>query len=332
MPRNVRILSGSDLAGLLTLADVVPAVEAAYLAAFRQDALLYPVVREPLQASGGVFGIKSGYWPDHGTLGLKVAGYWPGNRKAGLENHQATVVLVDPGTGVPTAILDGNFITAIRTSAAGAIGLRYLARADSAAALIIGTGVQAEAQARALGWWRQGLELAVFEPLDTDGQSMARGFCDRLAAQGIACRPAASLEDAARNVDIIVTTTPSTKPILQRDWLRPGTHVNAMGADTAGKQEHDAATLRDALVVVDDWAQASRLGECQHAVRAGLFSDADHPHSMGEVISGTAAGRGDPLQLTLFDATGLALQDLAAAELAARLAEERQAGRTIHLD
>jgi len=177
--REVRILSGSDLAGLLTLADVIPAVEAAYLAASRQDALLYPVVREPLPASGGVFGIKSGYWPDHGTLGVKVAGYWPHNRKAGLENHQATVVLVDPATGTPTAILDGNFITAIRTSAAGAIGLRYLARADSATALIVGTGVQAEAQARALGWWRHGLELAVFEPLDTEGQSMARGFCDR---------------------------------------------------------------------------------------------------------------------------------------------------------
>lgn len=182
MPRNVRILSGSDLAGLLTLADVVPAVEAAYLAASRQDALLYPVVREPLQASGGVFGIKSGYWPDHGTLGLKVAGYWPGNKKAGLENQQATVVLVDPGTGVPTAILDGNFIT-IRTTAAGAIGLRYLAQADSATALIVGTGVQAEAQRRALGWWRQGLELAVFEPLDTDSRPACRDRSRRKLAR-----------------------------------------------------------------------------------------------------------------------------------------------------
>ena len=105
-----------------------------------------------------------------------------------------------------------------------------------------------------------------------------------------------------------------------------------MGADTAGKQEHEVATLRDALVVVDDWAQARLLGESQHAVRAGLFSDADHPHSMGEVISELAPGRSDPRQLTLFDATGLALQDLAAAELAALLAEERQAGRIIHLD
>jgi len=332
MPRNVRILSGSDLAGLLTLADVIPAVEAAYLAASSQQALLYPVLREPLHASGGVFGIKSGFWPDHGTLGLKVAGYWPRNKTAGLENHQATVMLVDPSTGVPTAILDGNFITAIRTSAAGAIGLRYLASADSATALIVGTGVQAEAQARALDWWRQGLEIAVFEPLDTDSQASARAFCDRLAMQDIACRPAASLEDAARKADIIVTTTPSTKPMLRRDWLRPGTHVNAMGADTAGKQEHDVATLRDSLVVVDDWPQASQLGECQHAIRAGLFSDADHPSSMGEVISGRAAGRSGSLQLTLFDATGLALQDLATAELAARFAEERKAGRTIPLD
>jgi ornithine cyclodeaminase len=129
-------------------------------------------------------------------------------------------------------------------AAAGVIGLRYLARADSAIALIVGTGVRAEAQARALDWWRQGLELAVFEPLDTDGQAAARAFCDRLAMQDVACRPAAPLEDAARTADIIVTTTPSTKPILRRDWLRPGTHVNAMGADTAGKQEHDVSTLR----------------------------------------------------------------------------------------
>ena len=105
-----------------------------------------------------------------------------------------------------------------------------------------------------------------------------------------------------------------------------------MGADTAGKQEHEIATLRDSLVVVDDWAQASRLGECQHAVAAGLFTEQQHPRSIGEVIAGTAPGRTDSRQLTLFDATGLALQDLAAAELAARMAEERGAGIIIQLD
>jgi alanine dehydrogenase len=109
-------------------------------------------------------------------------------------------------------------------------------------------------------------------------------------------------------------------------------HINAMGADTAGKQEHEIATLRDSLVVVDDWVQASRLGECQHAVVAGLFTDQEHPRSIGEMIAGTAPGRADDRQLTLFDATGLALQDLAAAELAAHIAEEREAGIIIQLD
>jgi ornithine cyclodeaminase/alanine dehydrogenase-like protein (mu-crystallin family) len=172
----------------------------------------------------------------------------------------------------------------------------------------------------------------VFEPLDTDGQLMARAFCDRLADGGIACQPSGSLENAVRRSDVIITTTPARQPLLRRDWLTPGVHINAMGADTAGKQEHEIATLRDSLVIVDDWTQASRLGECQHAVAAGLFTDQQHPRSIGEVIAGTAPGRTDSRQLTLFDATGLALQDLAAAELAARTAEERGAGIIIQLD
>lgn len=332
MRRGVRVLSGTDLRQLLTLDDAVPAVEAAYLATAGQRAAVYPVIREPLPASGGVFGIKSGYWPERGSLGVKVAGYWPRNRARGLENHQALVVLVDPGTGVPRAIIDGNVITAIRTSAAGAVGLRHLARADAQTALIVGTGVQAEAQARAVDWWRPGIELLAFEPLDSGDHAMAQTFCDRLAGQGIACRPCGPIEASARKSDVIITTTPATQPVLSRDWLGPGVHINAMGADTAGKQEHEIATLRDSLVVVDDWAQASRLGECQHAVRAGIFSDENHPSSIGEVIAGQARGRTDDLQLTLFDATGLALQDLAAAELAVRLATERGHGQIIQLD
>jgi ornithine cyclodeaminase/alanine dehydrogenase-like protein (mu-crystallin family) len=328
----VRVLSGSDLSRFLTLTDVVAAVESAYVAASRQEALLYPVVREPLEDSGGVFGIKSGYWPGEHSLGLKVAGYWPGNRAQGLENHQAMVVLVEPSTGVPRTIIDGNFVTAIRTSAAGAIALRYLARPDSRNALIVGSGVQAAAQARALEWWRPGVNIEVFEPLDTDELSAASAFCRRLTDAGIACRPSGPLEDAVPKSDVVITTTPARMPVVLRDWLSPGVHINAMGADTAGKQEHEVATLRDSVVVVDDWGQASRLGECQHAVAEGLYSDHDHPCSIGQVLAGEARARRDSNEMTFFDATGLALQDLATAELAARSAEERQAGTVIQLD
>ena len=215
-----------------------------------------------------------------------MAGYWPHNRPKGMDNHQATVMLVEPATGVPRAIIDGNFITAIRTSAAGAIGLRYLAKPDACKVLVIGAGVQAEAQARALDWWHRGIDISVLEPLDTGDQEMAAAFCVRLTDQGIACRPSGSLEAAARNAHVIVTTTPARVPVLRRDWLSPGVHVNAMGADTAGKQEHEVATLRDSLVVVDDCGQARRLGECQHAAAAGLYSDEEHPYTIGEVIAG----------------------------------------------
>ncbi len=332
MTREMRVLSATDLSKILTLADVIPAVESAYLAASRRQALLYSVVREPLENSGGVFGIKSGYWPGQRSLGLKIAGYWPRNRASGLDNHQAMVVLVEPSTGVPRAIIDGNFITAIRTSAAGAIALRRLARADSSDALIVGSGVQAEAQARALAWWRSDIRMSVFEPLNADDLTIASAFCRRLAEHGIMCRPARSLEDAAQTSDVIVTTTPARAPVIRRDWLAPGVHINAMGADTAGKQEHEVATLRDCLVIVDDWVQARQLGECQHGLAEGLYSDQDHPSSIGQLIDDQCPGRSDSRQKTLFDATGLALQDLAAAELALRVAEERHAGTIIRLD
>ena len=329
--RDVLVLGSAELRALLTLDVVVPVVEAAYVASSRGEATVYPVVREVLPGGMGVFGIKSGYWPDRDTLGLKVAGYWPGNRARGLDNHQATVVLVDPSTGMARAVIDGNVITYIRTAAAGAIGAQRLARPDARRAVIIGTGVQGEAQARALAWWKPGLEILAFEPLDEPDRSRARDFAERLVRDGIDCRSAASLPAAVAEADVVVTATPSNQPLIARAWLRPGTHVNAMGADTRGKQEHDVETLRDARVVVDDWRQARDLGECQHGIAAGLFQDA-RPATIGEVIAGAAPGRQSPDELTLFDATGIALQDLAAAELAYRLAGERGLGTIISLD
>ena len=279
----------------------------------------------------GVFGVKSGHWPDRDTLGLKAAGYWPGNAGRGLDNHQATVLLIDPGSGVARALLDGNVITYIRTAAAGAIAARRLARSDSRRAVIVGTGVQGDAQARALAWWKPDIEILACEPLDDPDRRRAVEFAARLARDGINCRAAASLEAAVAEADVVVTATPSRRWLIARAWLRPGTHVSAMGADTRGKQEHEIETLRDARVVVDDWRQARELGECQHGVAAGLVGDAA-PATIGDVIAGAAVGRKGPDELTLFDATGIALQDLAAAELAVRLAGERGVGRWVSLE
>jgi ornithine cyclodeaminase len=330
-PRDVLVLGSAELRGLLTLDVVVPAIEAAYVANSKAEATIFPVVREALPEGMGVFGIKSGHWPARDALGLKAAGYWPGNRGLGLDNHQATVLLVDPPTGTARALMDGNWITYIRTAAAGAIGAMHLARPDSRRAVIVGTGVQGDAQARALAWWKPDLELTAFEPIDEPDGRRAAAFCERLSRDGIACRPATTLEDAVASADVVVTATPSNAPLIRRAWLRPGTHVNAMGADTRGKQEHEVETLRDARVVVDDWRQARQLGECQHGVAAGLFGESE-PVSIGSVIAGDAGGRETDAELTLFDATGIALQDLAAADLAYRLARERGLGTIISLD
>src|SRR5450631_3124393 len=142
--RQVLVLGSAELRALLTLDVVVPAVEQTYVAHSRGEAALYPVVREALPDGIGVFGVKSGHWPDRDTLGLKAAGYWSGNAGRGLDNHQATVLLIDPASGVARALLDGNVITYIRTAAAGAIAARRLARSDSRRAVIVGTGVQGD--------------------------------------------------------------------------------------------------------------------------------------------------------------------------------------------
>jgi len=325
------VLGSAELRSLLTLDVVVPAIEQAYVANSRGEAALYPVVREALPAGMGVFGIKSGRWPERDTLGLKAAGYWPGNGGRGLDNHQATVLLIDPATGVARALVDGNVITYIRTAAAGAIGARHLARSDARRAVVVGTGVQGDAQARALAWWKPGLEILVHEPLDEPDRRRAVAFAARLTRDGIDCRAAGSLDEAILRADVVVTTTPSRQALIARAWLKAGTHINAMGADTRGKQEHEVETLRNARVVVDDWRQARELGECQHGIAAGLFADAP-PATIGEVIAGTAPGRQGSDDLTLFDATGIALQDLAAAELAVRLAREHGLGRLVSLD
>jgi alanine dehydrogenase len=331
-PRSVRLLPGSVLRTLLTLDVVVPAVEAAYVAHNRGEAVLFPVVREALPGGDAVFGVKSGFWPERAVLGLKVAGYWRANRQRGLDNHQAAVLLLDPATGLARTIMDGNWVTFIRTAAAGAIAARWLARADARQAVIVGTGVQGEAQARALAWLRgEQLEIVAFEPLDGADHAAAERFAERLRADGIRCQAGADLEAAIREADIVATATPSARPLIAREWLPPGVHINAMGADSRGKQEHEIATLRDSRVIVDDWPQAREFGECQHGVAAGLFADGP-PATLGAVIEGKSVGRGSDDETTLFDATGIALQDLAVAELAERLSAAADLGTHVELD
>jgi ornithine cyclodeaminase/alanine dehydrogenase len=311
---------------LIGLKEAIPVVEQAFADLAARRAALFPVIRERIDPYGGFFGVKAGYLEAQGYLGYKGGGFWKDNRSHGIDGHQSVIVLYDPATGAPLSVIDGNYLTVLRTGAAGAIAAKYLARTDSRTVAIIGCGVQGRIQLDAL---RHVLPLEGVRYCSRSADSSRRfaAHCRQTDIEAIACEDA---QDAVRGADVIVTSTPSFSPIVKDAWVAAGMHINAIGADTEGKHEVDQAVLARATVVVDSWAQAARLGECQHTVRDGLLQSA--AAELGEIVGGQQPGRTRDDEITIFDATGLAIQDLAVAAYVYEAARTRDIGTHINLD
>lgn len=306
---EVLILSGSEVARALSLERCIGAVTDAFVAHHRGEGRSYPVVRQQL-LNGGIFGVKSGYLPTVSALGLKAGGFWASNSRKGVPTHQATALLFDPSSGQLRAVLDANVVTVLRTAAAGALAAKALAPTATRQAALIGAGTQAIAQTHALVWARP--SLGAVRVVARSDESYKR-YCDGVVGLKLAIERAASVEQAVDGADVIITVTPSWEPLVSREWVSPSAYIGAFGADTAGKQELDPTLLRDALVVVDDWEQARSIGECQHAHRLGFLPREAVHGSLGAICAGELPGRQDDSTLTIFDSTGIALQDLAAA-------------------
>jgi ornithine cyclodeaminase len=225
------------------------------------------------------------------------------------------MTLFDATTGMPMGLLfDNGFLTDIRTGAAGAVAADCLARRDVGTIGVIGSGVQARHQIVCLREVRQFRRVVAWS-IDPAGLEL---YCEEMrAAHGIEAIAASSAEDVCRAADILLTATPSHAPIVRAEWLRPGLHITAVGSDTPGKQELDAACLARAdMVVVDRLAQCARFGELSHALAAGLMREADVWAHLGEVVAGRKPGRTDDNQITICDLTGVGFQDTAIAALA----------------
>lgn len=326
--RPTLFLDRSTVEKVLSFDEVLTAVRESYIALAKGDAHLFPLVREAL--GDGFFGLRSATWAGRGLLGLKVSGYRAANRQRGMDAHQACIVLVDADDSRPSAIVDGNFVTWIRTAAAGLAGTLALARDDARHVLVVGNGQQAEAQAVSHSWGLADREpkISIHPPRDDAAGSKAREFIERLERRGISVSPAPDLADAVSHADIIVTTTTSVEPFIEADWLRPGTHITAIGSDAPGKRELHADVLASAHVVADDSSQALKFGEAQY-----FRTEPDQPlPGLGDVLAGTVPGRLQSDQLTVFDCTGIALHDLITADIARRNAAATGAGVLVHLE
>ncbi len=312
------ILTQRDVASILTMEAAVPAVERAFAAHGRGEAIMPAKVYLPLEDFGGDFRAMPAYF--EGSAGVKWVNSHPGNpAKHGLPAVRGVFILSDPATAAPLAVMDATLLTAYRTGAAGAVASRALGKKAPKTLGLIGSGVQARVLLSAHRVVFQGLEV-----LCADKQAdVAQRFAQQLGGRAV------SLEEASA-CDIICTATPSRAPIVMREWVKPGTHINAMGADGPGKQELDPRILTDALVVIDDWHQAVESGEVNVPLHTGAYAKGKIHATLGEVIAGLRPGRkGD--EITVFDSTGLAIQDVALARVVYDAAKTRGIGQAVEL-
>lgn len=297
------ILSGPQVEPLLRPADVLAAVREAFILHSERKGRVFPLVRERLD-TGGVFGIKSGDVQAQALLGFKAAGFWPANRSLGGEPHQATVMLFDPATGRPTCLIDGNAITTTRTGAAGLLGLQELARPGSASLCIFGTGVQARIQLTlALDLLPATRKVRYLTSRGMPDAGFEAVFSKRCAIQHVIDANAAVADS-----DIIITATPGRSVLFAADAVRPGTHINAVGTDTVGKRELPEELLDRARVFTDDREQCRTIGE-------GQWYDGLDVTEIGDLLTGRVQFARRTEDITVFDMTGIALQDLTVARM-----------------
>jgi len=297
------ILDKNAVRRLLGMPEVLSAVEEAFRLHAEGKAAMPP--KAYLTVERGDFRAMPAALP--GCAGIKWVSVHPGNLSRNLPSVMAVIIYNDRETGYPLAVMEATIITAYRTGASAAIAAKYLARKNSRTLGLIGAGYQAHTQLMAHAGIFDLEKVNVFDISAEAVSNLIKAFPDLPLRRS-------SIEEAAAS-DIVCTLTPSRRPIVKREWILPGTHVNAVGADAAGKEELDPAVLKAATVVVDDLKQAASGGEINVPVAQGIYSPDEVYGTLPEIVAGKRRGRADERQITVFDSTGIAIEDIAVAKL-----------------
>ena len=312
-PTGTLILGRGEVAALLGLGECIEAVEGAFRL-HEEGRSLPPGVLETLTEDGG-FHIKAAglRLADRTYFAAKVNANFPHNMsRRGLPTVQGVIALYDGESGYPLALMDSIEITALRTGAATAVAAKYLARPGSKVAAVCGCGVQGRVQVRALA---QVLRLEKVYAYDQD-EGLSRRFAGEMSEElGVEVTPVTDLPVAVGASDVCITCTPSRRPLLTREHVRAGTFVAAVGADNPLKQELEPGLMASNKVVVDVLEQCAAIGDLHHAIEAGVMSKSDVYAELGGIVSGRTPGRASDEEIIIFDSTGTALQDVAAASV-----------------
>lgn len=322
------ILNQEEVKQIIPLAEidkVVKRIELAFSKYGKGEVDMPPKTYLYFKKDNGDLRVMPSFSEELKMAGTKIVNVHPDNPKNNLPTVGAVIVLNDAKTGAPLALMDGTYITGMRTGAAGAVASKYLSKKGAKTLGVIGAGQQALFQIAATAGTLKLDDILVY---DVNEKNIERLLAE-LEKIGIKIRKA-ELEEVSKQ-DILTTTTPSRNPIVKNDWTVPGMHINAVGADAEGKEELDPAILKHAKIIVDDWAQASHSGEINVPVAKGIITKNDIYGSLGEVVAGIKKGRENDQEITVFDSTGLALQDLFTAAMVYEEALKRGVGKDIKI-
>jgi len=312
------VLSQADVRTLLDLDLLVDALADAHAELTAGRASMPPRIAALVEQREGLLGVMPSYLPSAG-LACKLVTLFPHNTDR--ETHQALICVFDPDNGTPLALMDGTYITATRTAAGSALATRLLAREDARVLAVLGTGVQARTHARAIP------RVRPIEEIRVAGRDRARAEAFASEIGGIAVD---SYAEAMRGADVVAATTHAVEPVVRREWVEPGVHVNSVGLKPAGR-EVDEQTVADATLVVESRDSALAPPPAGAPELAGI--DPGHVHAeLGELVTGAKPGRRSRDEITLYKSVGIAVQDAAAAALVLAAARDGAVGREIELE
>lgn len=302
------LLNKEQVRNLISMKDVIESVEHAFMAFSGGKTIQPPYAGIHLPAPGGEVDFKTGYYQPANMISMKASsgGFTENVTAYGLPSNMGSVLLFDGNTGGLLCIMDGSLLTGLRTGASGAVSVKCLARKASRSVSCIGTGNQARMQVQAIS---EVMSVDIIHAWSRDPQK-CREFCAEMALlTGISVVPATSKQAAVEQADILVTTTRGKGDIIEAGWVKPGTHIVAIGTDARGKQEFDPTIFSRAKVITDSTQQCIEKGETAHGIENGFISKEDIHGEIGDILSGRIAGRSNDTEITLFDSTGMAIQD-----------------------
>jgi alanine dehydrogenase len=323
------ILSEKQVQSLIDIGELIEALEHAHIQYSTGNAVMPVRLVVPLRQIQGRITSMPGYLPEDKALGMKVVTYFQNNPQQGLPAILATIMLFSTETGKMIAVMDGSYITAIRTAAASAMATKVLAKPQTPVLAVLGAGVQARAHIRALCHIRHFEKIKIYSPSGTSALAVKKELEPHV---GVDIEVAESLEEAVRYSHLVVTVTTAKEPILNRDWLAPGVHINAVGSHRPDLREIDGATLALSRVVVDSReAIMAECGDILLAIKENSITEKNIHAEIGEVLARLKPGRTSADEITLYKSVGIAIQDVATAQLVHQKALERKVGTNVEV-